>query len=71
MLDETIVTGALRFGERRVRMRLLALLLLCVATQPAWAQVVRGTIRESESGAPLAGVVVIAAARVVARGRGP
>jgi hypothetical protein len=58
MLDETVVTGALRFGERRVRMRLLALVLLIVGASPAMAQVVRGTIRDAESGAALAGVVV-------------
>lgn len=58
MRDETTVSGALRFGERRVTMWLLAGLVLLVPWHTAQAQVVRGTVRDAASGAPLAGVVV-------------
>ncbi len=48
----------LRFNERRVTLRLLALALVATAARDARAQVVRGTVRDDASGAPLVGVVV-------------
>ena len=59
-LREASVSGPLRLDEVRVSKRLLATCLLLAVCVPSGtqAQLVRGTVREAESGAPLAGVVV-------------
>ncbi|MEP7383224.1 MAG: carboxypeptidase-like regulatory domain-containing protein [Gemmatimonadota bacterium] len=58
MQDEGSVITRLRFNERRVTLQLLVLALVGAAAPAAHAQVVRGTVRDDASGAPLAGVVV-------------
>jgi hypothetical protein len=56
--DESSVTRALRFCEPRVSFGLLILGLCLTVSSSLAAQVVRGVVREGESGAPLAGVLV-------------
>lgn len=58
MPNEQLVIMELRFDERRVTLRLVALVLIAAIAPAASAQVVRGTVRDESSGAPLAGVVV-------------
>lgn len=54
----TLLPAILRRAIGRPAMRLLATLLLATLSTAASAQVVRGTVRDDATGAPLAGVVV-------------
>ena len=65
-----MITG-LRRGERPVRLRLLAAVLLAGTPALASGQVVRGVVRDVSSGAPLAGVVVSVERAPVGDGRAP